>query len=355
MALDLRIATIDVRLREPQVSRETYQVQRAVVVALLDDDQFGLGEATAFSVYGVTVASLIAALERCRDIVTSHEFCSPDELVRSVSAMLADDPFALCAIDVAAHDLWAKRAAVPLYRFLGLDHRLAPVSSMSIGLDTAAVMIAKARSVRDWPILKIKVGRGDVVALIKRLRGETDAVFRIDANCGWTADQMLRNADALCRLGVESIEQPLPRSAGAEMRNVCRQSALPVIADESCCSEDDLEDCAEYFHGVNIKLMKCGGVAAALRMIEKAHTFGLIVHVGCMPETSIGISAIAHLAAATDGVDMDSIMFLADDFASGAKLERGTIVFPAAPGTGCPRSRGRCRKHCHLTNQRRSD
>lgn len=338
MGLDLRIARIDVRLRELfRVSREAYQVQQAIVIALVDGDDFGLGEATAFSVYGASVESLLSAFERCRDILTRREFDHPSDLVQSLATKLPSDPFALCALDVAAHDLWAKRAGQPLYRCLELEPGLAPPSSISIGLDDAEAMAAKVRAVRDWPVLKIKVGLGNVVALIERLRLETDAVFRIDANCSWNAGQAIRDSWALRDLGVESIEQPLPISARDEMFEVRRRSALPVLADESCCVEADLEGCAETFDGVNIKLMKCGGLVAALRMIERARALGLQVHMGCMPETSIGASAIAHLAPALDGVDMDSIMFLAEDVATGATLERGTITIPDAPGLGLSR------------------
>lgn len=338
MALDLRIVQIDVRLREPfRVSREAYQVQRAVVLALVDGDDFGLGEATAFSVYGASVESLVDAFERSREIVTRCEFNQPNDIVRSLAPTLESDPFALCALDVAAHDLWAKRAERPLCQCLELDPRLAPPSSMSIGLDEAEMMAAKVRAVREWPVLKIKVGSENVVALIERLRRETDAVFRIDANCAWDANQTVRDSQALQSLGVESIEQPLPATAWDEMREVRRRSALPVLADESCRVEADVERCSEAFDGVNIKLMKCGGLVAALRMIEKARALGLQVHLGCMPETSIGASAIAHLAPALDGVDMDSIMFLDEDVATGATLDRGTIEVPDRPGLGLSR------------------
>lgn len=335
MALDLRVARLDVRLREPfRVSREAYQVQHAVVIALVDGDDFGLGEATAFSVYGVSVDSLLRAFERCRDVLAGWDFHHPTGLLQSLEPSLGSDPFALCALDVAAHDLWAKRAEQPLYRCLQLDQRLAPPSSMSIGLGDAEVMAAKVKAVADWPILKIKLGAANVVPLIERLRRETDAVFRVDANCSWTVDETIRNSRALRALGVESIEQPLPRSAWDEMAEVRRGSVLPVLADESCCVEADLESCAESFDGVNIKLMKCGGLRPALRMIEKARGLGLQVQLGCMPETSIGASAIAHLAPAVDGVDMDSITVLAEDVAIGATLDRGAIAIPDVPGLG---------------------
>ena len=281
--------------------------------------------------------SLLAAFDRCRDVIDGRDLDHPTEMLQSLASTLQGDPFALCALDVAAHDLWAKRLDQPLYRFLGLDYQLAPPSSMSIGLGEPEVMAAKVSAVSDWPILKIKLGNENVVPLIERLRRETDAVFRVDANCSWTPDQTIRNSHALRGLGVDSIEQPLPRAAWDEMHEVRLRSALPIVADESCRVEADLESCAETFDGVNVKLMKCGGLVPALRMIERARVLGLQVHVGCMPETSIGASAIAHLAPAVDGVDMDSITFLAEDVAIGATLDRGRIEFPSLPGLGLSR------------------
>jgi L-Ala-D/L-Glu epimerase len=159
-------------------------------------------------------------------------------------------------------------------------------------------------------------------------------VFRVDANCGWTRDQTLRFAPALRDLGVEFIEQPLPADRWEDMRRVCAEGALPVIADESCLTEEDVERCQGHFHGVNIKLVKCGGLTPARRMIARARELRLQVMVGCMTESTVGISAIAQLLPLLDYVDMDGAALLAEDIATGVTVERGICRYPQRPGCG---------------------
>jgi L-alanine-DL-glutamate epimerase-like enolase superfamily enzyme len=159
-------------------------------------------------------------------------------------------------------------------------------------------------------------------------------VFRVDANTAWTADEAIRNAAELAQLGVEFIEQPLPRDAWEPMRHVFRESTLPVIADESCQREEDVERCAGCFHGINIKLTKCGGLTPARKMIERARQLGLKVMVGCMTESTVGCSAIAQLLPLLDYVDMDGPMLIARDVATGIRLDRGRVIFPRENGCG---------------------
>jgi L-alanine-DL-glutamate epimerase-like enolase superfamily enzyme len=156
----------------------------------------------------------------------------------------------------------------------------------------------------------------------------------VDANCGWTAEETIRNSRVLRDLNVEFIEQPLPADRWEDMRRVVAESALPVIADESCVVEGDVDRCAGHFHGINIKLVKCGGLTPARRMISRARQLGLKVMVGCMTESTVGISAIAQLLPLLDYVDMDGAVLLARDIASGATVERGICRFPNVPGNG---------------------
>jgi len=163
----------------------------------------------------------------------------------------------------------------------------------------------------------------------------TDAKLRIDANCGWTAGQALLYAYDLMELGVELVEQPLPAEDWKGMKEVYKNALIPLFADESCVSEEDVEKCVGHFHGINIKLMKCGGITPALRMIKKAKELGLKVMMGCMTECSIGISAIAHFLPLLDFVDMDGILLNANDPATGVTInEDGTANFPEVNGTG---------------------
>jgi L-alanine-DL-glutamate epimerase-like enolase superfamily enzyme len=157
----------------------------------------------------------------------------------------------------------------------------------------------------------------------------------VDANCGWTADETIHNALILKDLGVEFIEQPLKPDDWEGMKKVYSQSVLPIIADEACLREEDVSRCANYFHGVNIKLVKCGGLTPGLRMIQEAKSLGLKVMMGCMTETSIGISAIANAAPLLDYVDMDGALLLANDPAYGVTFDDGKVFFPKENGLGC--------------------
>jgi L-alanine-DL-glutamate epimerase-like enolase superfamily enzyme len=185
-----------------------------------------------------------------------------------------------------------------------------------------------------WPVYKIKLGTSDDLGIIRELRRRTDAVFRVDANCGWTADQTIAYARVLKEMNVEFIEQPLPPEDVEGARRAFEGSVLPLIADENCVVEDDVDRCAGRFHGINIKLVKCGGLAVARRMAARARELGLQVMAGCMTESTVGISALAQLLPLLDYVDMDGAVLLAKDIATGVRLERGKCIYPRVNGTG---------------------
>jgi L-alanine-DL-glutamate epimerase-like enolase superfamily enzyme len=195
-------------------------------------------------------------------------------------------------------------------------------------------MVAKLREFPGWPVYKIKLGTPDDLQVVQALRAYTDAVFRVDANCAWTAEQTVSNSAALASLGVEFIEQPLNPDDWEGMRVVHARAALPIIADESCLTEADVDRCHGLFHGINIKLVKCGGLSPAWRMIARARQLGLQVMVGCMCESTVGISAIAQLLPLLDYADIDGALLLDRDIAAGVRLERGRIHYPQTSGCG---------------------
>ncbi len=185
-----------------------------------------------------------------------------------------------------------------------------------------------------WPIYKIKLGTPDDLKIVRELRRHTTAVFRVDANCSWTVEETIANSRELKALGVEFIEQPLAAGNWEGMKRVFAESALPVMADESCLVEEDVPRCLGFFHGINIKLVKCGGMTPARRMIDAARRLGLKVMIGCMTESTVGISAIAQFLPLLDYVDMDGAMLIARDVASGVRLEKGRALFPDENGNG---------------------
>lgn len=332
--MDLKIHTFDLPLKhEFTISRESRTVQETVIVELADGGHSGFGEATTNPYYNVTVSTMSSALERVRPLLGGN-LEDPSELWDQLAPHLEENPFALCALDQAAWDLWGKKKHKPVYQLWGLDPADAPLSNFTIGIDQVDVMVAKLLEVPDWPIYKIKLGTSADLEIIRELRRHTKAPFRVDANCGWNVEEALGNAPELEELGVEFIEQPLPAEDWQGNQRLFEESPLPIIADESCIAEKDVSGCHGKFHGINIKLVKCGGLTPALRMISQARNLGMKTMVGCMTESTVGISAIAQLAPLLDYVDMDGAALLARDIATGVVVDRGKCIFPAVAGNG---------------------
>ena len=221
-----------------------------------------------------------------------------------------------------------------MHRLWGLDPADAVNSSYTIGIAGVVKMVAKLGEMPGWPVYKIKLGTACDMQIIRGLREHTDAVFRVDANCGWAPGEAAALSTEMAQQGVEFIEQPLPPEARKAQAELFRNSALPLIADENCVGEADVLQCVDHFHGINIKLCKCGGLTPARRMIAAAHDHGLKVMVGCMTESSVGISAAAQLAPLLDYADLDGAVLLAKDAAEGVQLHEGTLTFPEEPGLG---------------------
>jgi L-Ala-D/L-Glu epimerase len=317
------------------IAHGTTVVQHNLLVELSDGAHTGYGEGASSHAWAeYSPETMRAALESARPLIEGCDFSTPEELWQRVVPVLGRNPFALCALDEAAHDLWGKRLGAPVWKLLGLELRNLPVSDYTIGIDPIPKMVAKMKEFDGWPIYKIKLGTADDLAIVRALRRETDAVFRIDANTAWSAEQTIAFAPELATLGVEFLEQPLKRDDWAGMRRVHTECALPTFADESCQVEADVERCAGVFTGINIKLTKCGGMTPARRMIARARELGLKVMIGCMNESTVGISAIGQLLPLLDHVDMDGAVLIARDIASGVHLEKGVAIFPEENGNG---------------------
>lgn len=322
-------------LRHPfRVAHGERTVQHNLVVELAEGEHRGFGEGAGIPYYGVTPESMSEALESARDAIESAEWEEPGQLWSAVEPLLHDQPFALCALDGAAHDLWGKRLGKRVHELWGLSLDRVPQSNYTIGIDTIERMVAKLKECAGFPAYKVKLGTDHDLEIVAELRKHTDAVFRVDANTAWTAEQTIEYSFELKEMGVEFIEQPLHVSDHEQMIMVRDGSALPVIADESCVREPDVEKCAGHFHGVNVKLNKCGGLTPARRMLRRAEELGLKKMVGCMTETTVGISAIGQLLPMLDYVDMDGALLLNGDVAEGVRVDLGTAVFPETPGNG---------------------
>lgn len=324
-------------------SRATVTRQRTLIVSLEQGGMFGFGEAPEAAYYGASIERMLEAIEQVRPTLENVRLDDPTELWAELPwprGGTDSDPqasavsFARCAVDCAAHDLWGKLRGRPVWKLWGLDLSDAPPSDYTIGIDSLENRIAHLRERADWPIFKIKLGIDDDLQHVRALRAESDSVFRVDANCAWEVEETLHKAEALRELGVEYVEQPLPPQRDDDMPRLMRESALPLIADESCQVEADVDRCAGRFHGVNVKLVKCGGLTPARRMLARAEELGLRTMVGCFTESTVGISAVAQLLPLVDYADVDGAALLAEDVADGVAVVGGEVRFPEANGCG---------------------
>jgi len=315
------------------ISRESHDFQDSLVVSLSHKGKTGYGEATSNAYYHITSASMAKEIGAHKVAVESHLFLNPT-VFYSFIKKLGLSNFSLCALDLAAWDLYGKILQKPLYQIwkTKLDHY--PTTNYTIGIDSIDKMLAKMEE-KPWPIYKIKLGTKEDVAIVKALREKTSAVFRVDANCAWGDQETIDNGVALKKLGVEFIEQPMAAAEWEGMKRVYEKSVLPLMADESCLVPEDVSKCVGHFHGINIKLTKCGGLSPALKMIQDAKSLGLKTMVGCMTESSVGISAIAQLLPQLDFVDMDGALLLKNDIAKGVVINsQAAVIFPFLGGSG---------------------
>jgi L-alanine-DL-glutamate epimerase-like enolase superfamily enzyme len=332
--MNLHVQGLDLPLKHRfTIAHQSREVQETLIVRLEEDGLFGLGESTTNPFYGITLENMREALEKFKPILLGGKWNTPAELWELGKEVFRDNPFAQCALDQAAWDLYTKKKGKKLYEYLDLNPKRIPTTNFTIGIDTIEKMCAKLREV-DWPIYKIKLGTDQDLDIVRELRKNTNSIFRVDANCAWTVDQAISYSEELALLGVEFIEQPLAKDNLEGMREVFAHSKLPLIADESCISESDVEKCQGRFHGINIKLVKAGGISPALRMIQQAKALGMKTMVGCMTESSVGISSIAHISPLLDYVDMDGAMLLAKDPAKGVRIFPDEVRFPEGPGIG---------------------
>ncbi|QDO93544.1 dipeptide epimerase [Formosa sediminum] len=315
------------------ISRESIDVQPSLIVVLEDNGFSGYGEATSNPYYNITVPIMKTELAKVRPIIeaTTHE--TPEVFWAKMYPLLKHNMFALCALDLAYNDLYARKQHKKLYELWGYNISNNPITDYTIGIDTVEKMVAKMKEL-PWPIYKIKLGTNEDIKIVTELRKHTDAVFRIDANCGWNVDEALDNAIKLKALGVEFLEQPLKADHWDGHKKLYQDSVLPIIADESCQVSEDIAKCHTYFHGVNVKLVKCGGLTPARNMLIEARQLGMKTMVGCMTESSVGISAIAHLLPLLNYVDMDGAMLLAKDIATGITIDQGVTHYSNLNGTG---------------------
>jgi L-alanine-DL-glutamate epimerase-like enolase superfamily enzyme len=330
------VAPLTLPLKTPfRIAHGTSTVRENVLVRLGD----GRGEAAVVPYYGYSrdeIVAYLAALDPAT-LWPSRE----SSLENALDRLPPGPPPARAAADMALHDHWARQLGHPLYRLWGLDPARAPASSFTLSIpDDETALRAQVRAATDCPILKLKLGTGDLeadVALVRIVREETRATLCVDANGAWDLETA---TEAIARLGaydVQFIEQPIPAGDAAawhRLRSALPRGVPPLIADESVQGPEDVLALAGAADGINIKLAKAGGLRAARQMIAIARALGLRIMLGCMIESAVAVTAAAHLAPLADFADLDGPLHLAHDPFSGVRLASGHLVLPRTPGLG---------------------
>ncbi len=324
------VETLTVRTKRTfAIARGSSDEFERVMLTLEEGGVAGRGEAAPTDYYEQNAASVAEALERVR-------VQDPWDVEGTLRENNFLPPSALAALDSALHDLAARTLGVPVYRLLGLACPK-PTSAYTLSIADRETTLREAEKLSGFPILKMKVGDREDLATVRAVAEASDAALWVDANEAFSQEKAAGVARELKETGaVRLIEQPIPASAGPGTLHEVTDAAepVPVIVDESAVDARDIPRLAGCVSGVNVKLAKCGGIRRALEMIHVARAHGMLVMLGCMVETSLGIAAAAQVSGLVDFVDLDGAMLLADDPFAGLVYEKGRILLSESPGLG---------------------
>ncbi|MGB5960819.1 MAG: dipeptide epimerase [Coleofasciculaceae cyanobacterium] len=344
----INVETFTVQKRFPlTISRGTTAQTTNIWVRIQQEGIEGWGEASPFSVIKEDRQSTETLLETLIEVARILETFSPWEGQKIEHALAeAEVPSAVCAaIDIALHDWIGKQTGMPLWRLWGLNRRRIVPTSVTIGINTIEGALQR---VRDWKpmtggsVLKIKLGspagiEADQEMLLAIKEEAPHAELSVDANGGWSVESALKMCDWLESQGVRHIEQPLAVGEEANLGILYKRSPLPIFVDESCFTSQDIPKLADRVHGINIKLMKSGGLSEAIRMVHTAKACGLQVMFGCYSDSILANTAASHLSPLADYLDLDSHLNLLDDPFKGAMLQNGRLIPNDLPGLGVKR------------------
>lgn len=308
--------------------------QRYNVLVYLDD---GVGEAAAVPYYGETQQGIIEYLKSVPDLGDD-----PFDMDVVLSKRPAGSRAARSGIDEALHDLWGKRLGQPLYKLFGLNPHKLPLTSFTIGMDEPEVMAEQAKE-SGYPILKIKLGSEKDEEIVAAICKATTAKLRVDANAGWSRERALQIIPRLTEYGLEFIEQPLAVDDvegffWLKEKLRAQKVNIPIFADETAKTSHDVVKLAGAIDGVVVKTVKSEGIREALRMIHTARAHDMQIMLSCMVESSVGVTAAAHLAPLCDYADLDGPLLIRNDPFRGLKYEGAKFTLPDGPGLGLVRN-----------------
>jgi L-Ala-D/L-Glu epimerase / N-acetyl-D-glutamate racemase len=331
----ISVKIYELKLRQAWgLSRGTWTTRRNAFVRVERDGVAGLGEAAPIARYNETAESAATFIDKARPL---FERDLREYAVRfgEFEALGPGEHAAKAALDMAVLDWVGKKLKVPLWRLLGLGRDKPVTTTYSIGIDEIAVMQQKVRDAADFGVYKIKVGTADDRKIIEGIRAVTSKPLRADANEGWkTKEEALEMINWMAGQGVELVEQPMPAAQLPDYAWLKERVKIPVFADESLILPSDLPRIAPYFHGVNVKLMKCGGVQEAVRLAGMARALGLKLMIGCMIESSLAISAGAAVSSLFDHADLDGNLLISNDPFRGVRTVKDRLVLNDRPGLG---------------------
>lgn len=349
MGLTLTHEVLRLSLRDPfRIARTDHHTGEGVttVVVELRDERFpgvvGVGEGYPDRFYGETPDTMGAVFPLLMASIAEPAWSASglETAVAALSSTIRWNGAAKCALDIALHDFAGKVLGMPVHELIGLPSVIPP-TDFTIGIDEPSIVAERAKRAAHFPALKIKCGGPDDLATLRAVREVFAGPIRIDANTGWTRDDAERLLPELVDLGVELIEQPFPARAYRDLAWLQERSSMPIVADESAVTVEDLEALVGVVEGVNVKLAKCGGIAPAVEMLERARELGFKTFLGCMEETSVGIAGSAAVASLADWVDLDGCLLLADDPFEGLVLGPDhRWILPSGPGLGLVRGTG---------------
>ena len=335
--MKLNAEKLDLRLRHTfTIARGSEDVSKNVLVRLRDGRFEGLGEASPKGYYGQNQAQCLRTLRSIAPFLKDVSAFDIENIMSSLERRLPHAAGARAAVDLALHDLLGKQLDLPLWKYWGLDHSKTPQTSYTIGIDTLQKVREKIAEAARFPVLKIKLGVKNDIEIIKEVRRLCPKkTLRVDANCGWSVKEAIEKARVLERLGIEFIEQPVPPGQNAKLKRIQERIGLPLVTDESSIIAADIPALRGCVKGINIKLVKCGGLREALKMIHTARACGLKIMIGCMIESSVMITAGAHLTPLVDWADLDGNVLITNDPFKGVSLNRDAkLILPTRPGLG---------------------
>lgn len=334
--LQLRFFPYELKLRHAfNLARSSRTTTPDVQVEISYDGLTGYGEASMPPYLGESVDSVMTFLSKL-DMSRFNDPFAIEDMHEYMESVAPDNCAAKAAVDIALHDLTGKIMGQPWHRIWGLNADKTPCTSFTIGMDTPEVVVQKVAEAAPYRVLKVKVGLGDDRSLVKIIRRERpDVPICVDANQGWDdREAALDMCHWLKEHGCLFVEQPFDKARLDDAAWLTERSPLPIIADEAVRRIGDIRRLAGTCSGINIKLMKCGGMHEAYLMATLARALGMKVMLGCMTETSCGVTAAAQLSPLADYADLDGNLLIANDRFSGLKIVDGRITLPDIPGIG---------------------